>query len=174
MQTKSRKEEKFKKRLLKVLGGEDLHQQKDLVDRLTAELNISMADCAAALVFISQPNLYQSEKKAVFPKDESIDLEIPLTVPKNKSVRYRLDVGSKHQVNPEDLIKVLVDESGVDRKRIGRLDIRHHYSIVELPDGMPPDIFQLLTEVEIQKQKLNIKRLKAQRKFRRFRKQVET
>lgn len=169
MQVKLRKEDKFKKRLQKVLDGENLQQQRDLIRRIADELEVDLLDCAAALVYISQPNLYHPIKKAVPAVENPIDFEIPLTAPKNKTVRYRLEVGSKHQVQEDKIKDVLVDESGVDRNRIGKIDIRHHYTIVELPDGMPADIFQLLTEVEIGRQKLNIKRLKSQRKFRRFR-----
>ena len=82
-------------------------------------------------------------------------------------VRYRLDVGRKHQASLDEIENVLVEVSGVDRKRIGRLDIRNYYTLVDLPDGMPADIFQLLSETEIQRQKLNIKRIKFQNRFHR-------
>ncbi|WP_031435534.1 DbpA RNA binding domain-containing protein [Methylomarinum vadi] len=169
MQAKHKKEEKFKKRLQKVLCSENLQQQRDLIQRIAAELKLDMLDCAAALVYLSQPNLYQSVKKTHSECTHSLNFEIPLSAPKRKSVRYRLEVGSRHQVKPEEIKDILVAESGVDRNRIGRIDIRDHYTLVELPDGMPADIFQLLGEVEIRRQKLNIKRLKSQRKFRRFR-----
>ncbi|WP_305907158.1 DbpA RNA binding domain-containing protein [Methylomarinum sp. Ch1-1] len=169
MQAKVRKEQKFKKRLQKVLESENLQLQRELIQRISAELDLTMLDCAAALVYLSQPNLYQSIGKAAARSDT--DLEIPLTAPKNRTVRYRLDIGHKHQVRLDDIKNILVAESGVERKRIGRVDIRHHYTIVELPEGMPADIFQLLAEVEIRQQKLKIKRLRPQRKFRQPRKQ---
>lgn len=169
MQAKLKKEEKFKKRLQKTLSTENLQQQRDLIQRIAAELKLDMLDCAAALVYLSQPNLYQSIKKTLPETSQSFNFEIPLSTPKKKSVRYRLEVGNRHQVKSEEIKDILVAESGVDRNRIGRIDIRDHYTIIELPDGMPADIFQLLGEVEIRRQKLNIKRLKSQRKFRRFR-----
>lgn len=171
MQSKSRKEEKFKKRVQKVLDQEDLQQQRQLLVQLLAELDVSLEDCAAALLYLSQPNLYRPVAK-LERKGSSVEgFEIPSTVPKPRNVRYRLDVGSKHNLQIEMLKDLLVAESGVDRNRIGNVDIRHHYTIVELPDGMPADIFQVLADLEIGQQKFNIKRLKSQRKFRRFRKQ---
>lgn len=169
MQAMLRKEEKLKKKLQKVLDGENLQQQRDLIERMTSELNLNMLDCAAALLYINQPNLFSRTNKSIPDSESPVDFEIPLTAPQHKTVRYRLEVGSKHQVKEERIKEVLVEESGVDRNRIGKVDIRQHYTIVELPDGMPADIFQLLTDVEIARQKLNIKRLKSQRKFRRFR-----
>ena len=173
MQAMFRKEDKFKKRLKNVLESENLEQQRDLISRITAELDLNIEDCAAALVYLTQSNLYQSVKKVEQVSDFNNDFEIPRTVTQNKTVHYRLEVGGKHQVKQEEIKNVLVEVSGVDKKRIGRIDIRHHYTLVELPDCMPGDIFQLLTEVKIRQQKLNIKRLKPQRKFRRYHKQAQ-
>lgn len=169
MQAKLRKEEKFKKRLQKALAHENLHQQRELIQRLASELKVDMLDCAAALVYLSQPNLYRAVNKTPAECVDTLGFDIPLATPKKKTVRYRLEVGSQHQVKIEEIKDILVAESGVDRNRIGRVDIRDDHTIVELPDGMPADIFQLLAEVEIRRQKLNIKRLKSQRKFKRFR-----
>jgi DbpA-like RNA binding protein len=171
MQSKSRKEEKFKNRVKKVLDHEDLQQQRQLIQKLVAELDIPVEECAAALLYLSQPNLYQSVTKLEPKAENKDDFEIFSTAPKIRNVKYRLDVGSKHSLQAEMLKDLLVAESGVDRNRIGKIDIRHHYTIVELPDGMPADIFQVLADLEIDQQKFNIKRLKPQRKFRRFRNQ---
>jgi ATP-dependent RNA helicase DeaD len=75
-------------------------------------------------------------------------------------IRYRIEVGQKHNVNVDEIKDIFIEEAGVDRKTIGEVDIRYHYTIIELPEGMPADIYQLLTTVCIHEQKLNIKRLK--------------
>ncbi|CAD6880874.1 Cold-shock DEAD-box protein A [Methylomonas albis] len=154
----SRKEDKFKRRLQRIVIEEDLAMQRDLIQRTAAELDIDLLSCAAALVYLSQPNLYPALKQQ--PK-----LLVPLpqsrgSHPGFKMVRYRLAVGSQHQISREDIQAVLIEESGVDKKRIGRIDIRDTHTLVELPDGMPADIFQLLTEVAIGPHRLNIKRVK--------------
>lgn len=147
-----KKEDKFKRRLQRVAREEDLSRQRDLVQRIAAELNIDLLTCAAALVFMNQPNLYPPLKRQSAEPNRS--------QPNYKMVRYRLAVGNQHQVSRDQIQAILVSESGVDRKRIGRIDIRDTYTLVELPDGMPADIFQLLAETEIGSQKLNIKRIK--------------
>lgn len=149
-----RKEDKFKRRLQRVVREEDLARQCDLVQRIAADLNIDLLTCAAALVFMNQPNLYPPLKR----QPAADPGRAPQ--PQYKMVRYRLAVGSQHQVSRDQIQAVLVSESGVDKKRIGRIDIRDNYTLVELPDGMPADIFQLLAETEIGSQKLNIKRIK--------------
>lgn len=86
------------------------------------------------------------------------------TQPGIKMVRYRLDVGCKHQVTLEELKKILIEESGVDKNNINVINIQGDYTLVELPDEMPQDIFLHLKSVEIKQHKLDIKRVKARNK----------
>ncbi len=82
-----------------------------------------------------------------------------------KMVRYRLNVGSKHQVTHEELRKVLIEESGVDKNNIN-INIQSDYTLVELPDEMPQELFLHLKSVEIKQCRLDIKRIKAGNKKR--------
>lgn len=170
MQVKAKKEEKFKQKLQKVLATQNLKLQHDLIRRMARELNVSIEECAAALAYLYQPNLYESMPPTQKLQDKLFEFEVPAATLKNKTVSYRLDVGSDHCLQQEELKDLLVAEAGVDRGRIKRIDIRQQYTIVDLPDGMPADIFQLLSDLKIRHQKLNIRRLKPHRKFRRFRK----
>jgi coenzyme F420-reducing hydrogenase beta subunit len=86
--------------------------------------------------------------------------------PSIKMVRYRLDVGCKHQVTSEELKKVLIEESGVDKNYVNNINIQVDYTLVELPDEMPQDIFLHLKSVEIKQKKLDIKRVKTRNKKR--------
>lgn len=161
MQAHPRKLEKLQKRLEQILSQEHLTAQRSVIQQLSGELNVDAADCAAALLYISQPHLFENKREQP---------ESPPSRPNavkqynHKNVRYRLDVGSKHQIDQEQLLAVLIEESGVDRKRIARLDIRDTYTLVDLPDGMPADIFQLLSEATVNGHLLSIKRLKPNRK----------
>ncbi len=98
----------------------------------------------------------------------AIDISLEVKIPDQsciKMVRYRLDVGCKHQITLEELKKVLIDESGVDKNCIN-INIQGDYTLVELPDEMPQDIFMHLKSVEIKQHKLDIKRVKARNKKR--------
>ncbi|MDD1622652.1 MAG: DbpA RNA binding domain-containing protein [Methylococcaceae bacterium] len=154
----SRMEEALEKYLQQVIRERNLAAQRELIQQAAARLNLSVLDCAAALLYLSQPLLLPPQAKSSESKTES------LPKPGYRSVRYRLDVGSQHHVSKEQIQAVLIEESGVDKKRIGRIDIRHNYTLVELPDGMPADIFQLLSEATIGERKLAIKRVKANRR----------
>ncbi|MCX7088854.1 MAG: DbpA RNA binding domain-containing protein [Methylococcales bacterium] len=98
-----------------------------------------------------------AEQLTLAPKNAEV-------VDKQKMVRYRIEIGRDHHVSADEIKAVLIDESGVDRNSIGYLDIRSNYTLIDLPPGMPPDIFQLLQEVEIKQQPLQIKRVNSSRK----------
>ena len=167
----SKKELKFKSRLERVLATADLTLQRQLIEKIIQQLDIELIDCTAALVLLSQSNLFHHSKEhgpkePLFKKE--MDIQMPhkpeavilRPMPPPKMVRYRIDVGQKHNTTVDEIKNIFIEEAGVDRKMIGEVDIRHHYSLIELPEGMPVDIYQLLTTVSVQDQKLNIKRIK--------------
>ena len=160
-----KKELKFKKRLDNVLASEDLSHYRNLVTRLLDDSNDECLDYVAALIFLNQPNLYPRHKKIVTIVPELKKSREPILstsiIP--KMIRYRVDVGQKHQVSEDALKNLFVEEAGVDKKMIGDVEMRHHYTLIDLPEGMPADIFQLLVTVKIQQQPLKIKRLKKRR-----------
>lgn len=153
-----RKLEKLNKRLQNVLKQANIESHRAVIQRISADLNIDLIDCAAALLYISQPHLIQN----TIPQE--LQKPIAVTPVSNRNVRYRLDVGCQHNIDPEQLLAVIIEESGVDRNRITRLEIRDNYTLVDLPDGMPADIFQLLSEAHIGEHRLNIKRVKPNRR----------
>lgn len=169
MKQKYSKEDALKNSIKAVLNHQNIEQHQDLITRLAMELNSSVLECAAALSLINEPELYISsdaEEKVVGISSAQTKNQ-NITLPKQRVVRYRLDVGLKHQVQADEIKTVLVEVSGVDIKRITRVDIRNHYTLIELPEGMTADIFQLLSESKIKNKKLNIKRVKFHRRFQR-------
>lgn len=157
-----RKLDKLKKRLQYVLKQENLESHRALILQISNELAIDPIDYAAALLYISQPHLFQSTPDLEQPSPPN-----PPKVPNWRNVRYHLSVGTQHKVDQEQLLAVLIAESGVDRKRISRIDMRDTYTLIDLPDGMPADIFQILNEATVGDQKLKIRRIKPnRRKFR--------
>ena len=175
-----------------ILQHENLQAQRKQLVSFADGLGIDMLDCAAALLRLLERR--ERDSVFAVPDIEAKPLPIatlvespphglanfstpasgspacgvatpvPIVLPMPKMVRYRLDVGKKHQLNVKELKKVLVDESGVDKNNIINVMIHGQYTLIELPDEMPQDIFQHLKTVEINNQKLNIKRLKARTK----------
>lgn len=147
----------MKNRLRQILNSENLDSQRILISAIAAELEIDSLTCAAALM-----HLVQTINPPALLADQKTEHKPPLksSQPCLKMVRYRLDVGSKHQVTLEVLKKVLIEESGVDKNNISHVNIQGLYTLIELPDEMPPDIFQHLKSVEINQHKLDIRRVK--------------
>lgn len=159
MNVHPRKFDKLKKRLQRTIEENDLTQSRELIADTLSELGIEPIDFAAALLQTTHPFWFQKSRTA--EEAPSADESKPLSY---RNIRYRLDIGSKHQVSADEILEVVIEESGVDKNRIGRLDIRDHYTLIDLPEGMPADIFQLLTEATVRGHKLNIKRLKSNRR----------
>jgi ATP-dependent RNA helicase DeaD len=69
---------------------------------------------------------------------------------------YRLEVGHDHGVKPGNIVGAIANEAGIDSKHMGRIQINDDYSTIDLPEGMPKDIFMDLKSVRVAGQKLNI------------------
>ena len=59
-------------------------------------------------------------------------------------VTYRMEVGKNHGVMPKDIVGAIANEAGIESQNIGRIKLDDDYSTVDLPEGMPQEIFQHL------------------------------
>jgi ATP-dependent RNA helicase DeaD len=73
---------------------------------------------------------------------------------------YRIEVGYDHDVQPGNIVGAIANEAGLDSKNIGRIDIHEGYSFVDLPEGMPKEVYRDLKKSWVAGQKLNITRVK--------------
>jgi ATP-dependent RNA helicase DeaD len=73
---------------------------------------------------------------------------------------YRVEVGHDHDVQPGNIVGAIANEAGLDSKNIGRIDIHDNYSLVDLPEGMPKEVYTDLRKTWVAGQKLNITRVK--------------
>ncbi|NCA70359.1 MAG: DEAD/DEAH box helicase [Sphingobacteriia bacterium] len=73
-------------------------------------------------------------------------------------VTYRIEVGHRHGATPREIVGAIANESGLEGRFIGRIDIRDDHSLVDLPDGMPREIFNHLQRVFVRGQALRISR----------------
>jgi len=69
---------------------------------------------------------------------------------------YRIEVGHEHGVKPGNIVGAIANEAGLESQYIGRLSIRDNYSLVDLPDGMPKEVFEHLKKVWVVQQQLRI------------------
>src|SRR5699024_9603922 len=69
--------------------------------------------------------------------------------------------GHEHHVEPRNIVGAIANEAGVDSEYIGRIDIRADHSFVDLPKGMPKEVFTHLKKVWVANQQLAIQRVSA-------------
>jgi ATP-dependent RNA helicase DeaD len=72
---------------------------------------------------------------------------------------FRLEVGHAHGVKPGNIVGAIANEAGLEGRHIGQVDIRDDHSFVDLPEGMPKDIFRNLKKVRVAGQELRISRV---------------
>jgi ATP-dependent RNA helicase DeaD len=167
-----RRIEQFVDSIRETLSHQDLDYYYGLVARLEQQHEISPLDIAAALTYLAQKsrpfivadeelaatkgkkqqrqaNREDSERPARKRRGRDTEESLPLE-------RYRLEVGSQHEVTPREIVGAIANEAGLDGKMIGHIDINSDHSTVELPVGMPKEIFQHLRKVFIRGQRLNL------------------
>jgi len=78
--------------------------------------------------------------------------------------RFRIEVGHEHEVKPGNIVGAIANEAGLDSEHIGHIDIQDTHSLVDLPTGMPKDVFHDLKKTWVCGQRLNISKLNAPEK----------
>ncbi len=69
---------------------------------------------------------------------------------------FRIEVGHMHQVKPGNIVGAIANEAGIDSAQIGRIEIFDDFSTVDLPQGMPQEVFSALKKVWVSGQQLKI------------------
>jgi ATP-dependent RNA helicase DeaD len=72
---------------------------------------------------------------------------------------FRIEVGSVHGIKPSNVVGAIANEAGIEGVHIGRVDIRDDHSFVDLPEGMPKQIFKLLQKVLVAGRELRISKV---------------
>jgi ATP-dependent RNA helicase DeaD len=174
----------FKDSITEVLGSQDLAFFERLVASYAEEHGKEPQTVAAALAYLAQkdrplvpppapaprrekfsegPKRVERHGRAERPsRDLAVDAE-----PRNerrprvarddtKHIRYRIEVGHEHGVQPGNIVGAIANEAGIDAAHIGRIEIFDSHSIVGLPDGMPKDVYQRLRKAWVCGQQLSI------------------
>jgi len=96
-------------------------------------------------------------------QDRSSKKELPL---EEGMERFRIEVGHNHDVKPNNIVGAVANEAGLDSQHIGRINIYDDFSVIDLPEGMPKDVFSDLKKVWVAGKQLHISLLKKERKSR--------
>jgi ATP-dependent RNA helicase DeaD len=78
------------------------------------------------------------------------------TRPEAGMERFRIEVGHDHGVKPGNIVGAIANEAGLDGQHIGHIEISGQHTLVDLPAGMPKEIFNDLKKVWVCGQQLRI------------------
>ncbi|WP_108124034.1 DEAD/DEAH box helicase [Saccharospirillum mangrovi] len=71
--------------------------------------------------------------------------------------KYRLDVGRKDGVEPGNIVGAIANEAGIEGRFINNISIRDNYTLVDLPSGMPKEIFEQLRKTRVKGRPLHLR-----------------
>jgi len=177
---------KFKRLITDTLNNEELGIFYQMIEQYQKEHNVPAIEIASALALLLQNNsaFMLKTKSNLINEDENLLNNDANTFKKLgreqrrvrwkgqvKSIRkklplekgmecFRLEVGHKHSVKIKNIVGAIASESGLDSRYIGRVNIFDDYSEINLPEGMPKDVFKDLKKVWVSGQQLKISSIK--------------
>jgi ATP-dependent RNA helicase DeaD len=86
--------------------------------------------------------------------------ERPVGAPEPDMERFRVELGWRDRIKPGNLVGAIANETGLQGRAIGRIQIFDTHSIIDLPKGMPEDIFQGLRNLRVLNKPLQISRFR--------------
>jgi ATP-dependent RNA helicase DeaD len=176
---------RFNARISSALAAGEGKAFRALIERFESEHNVPAIEIAAALASLAQgkqPLLREvagsqreeegaraessrPSRPARPPADREHSASAEAREPRERRVHananmetYRVEVGRAHGVEPGNIVGAIANEAGLDGRHIGRVVIRDDHSFVDLPEGMPKEIFRELQKVRVAGQKLQISR----------------
>jgi len=157
---------RYKQQISDTLSTADLHFFRELIESYCFEHDVTALDAASALASLYQgdspllltkqmkpPVREQKERKG---RQDHADGRLFKSKGKKDPLyealgfeRYRIEVGEKHGVKPGNIAGAIINEIGLDGDAVGRITIFDDHSTVELPAGMPKDVFMDLKKVRV-------------------------
>ena len=170
---------KFLDKIEGALGSSDLSVFRDLVERYESEKNVPAVEIAAALAALVQGKTPLLLAKPVVPertfetrsfeaRERTERPDRPKREPRERTPRdpnapdvamktYRIEVGYQHGAQPGHIVGAIANEADLESRFIGRIDIRDDYTLVDLPDGMPPELLEHMQNVRVASKPLRMK-----------------
>ena len=161
----------FKQGISDTLAAGELDFMQSLLEQYQQEHDVPAIEIAAALArmsigdrqFLMKPEKekpVRSKAAAGQRRERSAPRQHkPQVRPARGMERFRIEVGSRHDAKPGNIVGAIANEAGLDGQHIGHIEIHPEYSLVDLPMGMPKEVFQDLRKTRVCGQPLNISRL---------------
>jgi ATP-dependent RNA helicase DeaD len=177
--------EQFKSQLIETMENQDLGFYRGLIDSMVSENVGEAADLAAAIAHLlyrdrplavsDEPELPTREYSRDFQDDRPRGRDRPesrqsprrdrdtaeFKRPEGDLRQFTIDVGRSHGVMPKDIVGAIANEGGIGARQIGSIKLFDTYSTVELPQGLPNEVFQALSRTFIRGQRINLQPVEA-------------
>lgn len=156
---------RFKQQITDTLATEELEFYHKIIEQYETEHDVPANEIAAALAKLVQgdePLLLKKPAKTKERSERGRERDSGATKRKGGSTmqtnmqRYRIEVGKNHGAKPGNIVGAIANEAGLNGKEIGQIDMHGDFSIVDLPKGMPDEVFQGLQTTRVAGQKLSI------------------
>ena len=163
---------RFQARIKAALDSEELDSGRETVQQTLDVLDVPVEDLAAALALIARGNASRlGEDRAPVAFDDSSPGSHETRArgaPSRRETRsrsggdddlasYRIEVGSSHGAKPGNIVGAIANEAGLDASQIGRINIQHDFSIVDLPADLAAATLEHLRGVRVASQPLLIR-----------------
>ena len=175
-QVSDKRAARFKARITETLDTQELDAARRIVDSYQQEFGVPVIEIAAALVKMNQTDgpaplpiepspashtAGKPDRERKPSRKERAKKPRPATDKEERNAepgmqRYRVEVGHQHGVKPGNIVGAIANEAEIDSEYIGRIEINDDHSLVDLPEGMPKEIFKHLKSVWVSGQKLRI------------------
>jgi ATP-dependent RNA helicase DeaD len=152
--------DRFTALLRETLADQDLDYYYRLISRIEQQHEISSTDIAAALTYLTQrerPFIVKelqgagerspASAQAKRPRGDKTRQSGHEKGPRIPWQRYRIEVGMDHHVTPREIVGAIANEAGLEGQYIGAIEIHPQFSLVDLPEGMPKEVYQHLRRV---------------------------
>ena len=172
---------RFTQRISDSIEKNNLNRYVEIIKEYQTDSELELIDIAAALAKLAQGNApllveakHSHEPKGSARKDSKHQREHaehnghkrPSTPRKKKlaaenrveegMVRYRVEVGTEHGTNANNLVGAIANEAEIDSQYIGKIQLFEKHSFIDLPEGMPKQTFKHLKNTWVSQRKLNI------------------
>lgn len=173
---------RFKQKITEVIDGRDLTQFTEMLKEYATESGKSMEEIAAAMAEIGQSgrpffirenqsrNRNRNEESFGRDRDDRGQRNVrdrderPSRQPRRAGRvetgmdRYRIEVGHDDGVKPGNIVGAVANEGGIEGEFIGPINIFDNYSTIDLPEGMPREVFEILQGVRVAGKPLRMRR----------------
>ncbi|NTV91767.1 MAG: DEAD/DEAH box helicase [Chlorobiaceae bacterium] len=166
---------KFKQRISDTLAAGELDFYSRLIEQYCHEHDVPELDAAAALASLLQgdtPLLLSAKPERTRDHDDRPRSQSDSGFSKKRKKgemygdegrqRYRIEVGSTHGVKAGNILGAIINEIGLDPEAVGQISISDTYSSVELPEGMPEEVFHELRKVRVCGRQLRLSKIEGQ------------